>query len=446
MLDAQPDARLLDLYDFFQNAPIGVHVLASDGTILFANRADREIAGHTGEDDEYVGKNIAQLHEDPAAIEEMMAQWMDGRPLVNARARLRRPDGSAVAVVVNSNCRMADGAPAAIRCCTFPEGTAARHEGQPPAAAREALEAMSEGERDELLDLLEDLFENAPVGLHIVGPDGLVRRANRIELENLGYTDDPSAYVGHHIEEFHAEKPVIDEMLERLITGRPLVRYPATILHRSGEAKPVVIYSTPRFEDGEFVNTRCFTFPRFAGDAPQPRTFAWPRNDDTAGDAADDANPMTGALKRMAGRRAAEEALGFLAETSKALAATPDHAAAVSELCELAIPFLADWCAVEVGSGDDVQVLAAARGEGITGSDELVRATAVGDVVRDGVAGALRVPFATHDETEGALLLVRAGGRPDFGPADTALAEEVARRVAMAVEAGRLRERASVLA
>ena len=34
---------------------------------------------------------------------------------------------------------------------------------------------------------LSDFFENASVGLHWVGPDGIILRANRPELEMLGY-------------------------------------------------------------------------------------------------------------------------------------------------------------------------------------------------------------------------------------------------------------------
>ena len=37
---------------------------------------------------------------------------------------------------------------------------------------------------------LQDFFDNASVGLHWVGPDGTILRANRAELELLGYTPD----------------------------------------------------------------------------------------------------------------------------------------------------------------------------------------------------------------------------------------------------------------
>src|SRR5829696_5443463 len=43
---------------------------------------------------------------------------------------------------------------------------------------------------------LADFFENGPVGLHWVGTDGRILRANQTELDILGYTRDE--YVGHH--------------------------------------------------------------------------------------------------------------------------------------------------------------------------------------------------------------------------------------------------------
>lgn len=56
-------------------------------------------------------------------------------------------------------------------------------------------------------DDLEDLFENGAVGLHFVAIDGTIVRANRAELELLGYRRDE--YVGHNISEFHADQEAL---------------------------------------------------------------------------------------------------------------------------------------------------------------------------------------------------------------------------------------------
>lgn len=434
---AQLDDRLVQLYDFFVNAPVGIQLLDRGGVIRFANRADLRIAGFEDDPDGHIGRDVAELHSDERVVAELSEAWAEGRSVSNLRTKLRRKDGSTQQVVIHSSPRMVDGQLTGSCCIVFPEpplGSADLEAETQPIA--EWLDGLSEQERSELLDVLDDTFENAPVALHVVGPDGLVRRANRLELESLGYLDEPEAYIGHHIAEFHAEQAVIDEMLERLVGGRSLVHYRATLKRRDGETKQVVIYSTPRFDDGAFVNTRCFTFPKNVDTLAEPMKFEWPRNEQepVGGPDGDD---MTVALRRLAGRRQAEESLGFLAETSRVLAAGGDYREGAEAVCRLAVPFLADWASVELGG----RPIATVSSDAVTGSDELVRSSVVGGASRDGVSHTARAPFVTHGGTEGEILLVRSSRRTPFGPGDLALAGEVAHRIAAAVEAGQLRER-----
>jgi PAS domain S-box-containing protein len=104
---------------------------------------------------------------------------------------------------------------------------------------------------------LEDFFENSAVGLHIVSGEGIIQRANKAELDLLGYSADE--YVGRHVAEFHADAPVIGEILQRLSCGEKLDRYPARLRTKDGSFKNVLITSNSRFVNGKFVNTRCFT-------------------------------------------------------------------------------------------------------------------------------------------------------------------------------------------
>ena len=71
---------------------------------------------------------------------------------------------------------------------------------------------------------LADFFENATVGLHWVGPDGIILRANRAELDMLGYSREE--YVGRPIADFHADEDVICDILKRLQAGEKLDRVP----------------------------------------------------------------------------------------------------------------------------------------------------------------------------------------------------------------------------
>jgi PAS domain S-box-containing protein len=104
---------------------------------------------------------------------------------------------------------------------------------------------------------LADFFEHATIGLHWVGPDGIVLRANRAELDLLGYSREE--YVGRPIADFHADNDVICDILKRLKAGEKLTEYPARLKCKDGSIKDVLIDSSVLWRDDTFVHTRCFT-------------------------------------------------------------------------------------------------------------------------------------------------------------------------------------------
>jgi PAS domain S-box-containing protein len=104
---------------------------------------------------------------------------------------------------------------------------------------------------------LADLFENASVGLHCAAADGTILRANRAELEMLGYA--PDEYVGRHIATFHVYRAVIDDILERLRRGETVRDREARMRHRDGSIRHVLISANALWEHGRLVHTRCFT-------------------------------------------------------------------------------------------------------------------------------------------------------------------------------------------
>jgi PAS domain S-box-containing protein len=117
---------------------------------------------------------------------------------------------------------------------------------------RRSGEALRRSEQE-----LSDLFETASIGLHWVGQDGIIERANRAELQMLGY--ERGEYVGRHIAEFHVDGAVIDDILARLAHGERLHEYPAQMRCKDGSIRDVLINSSAFFEEGEFIHTRCFT-------------------------------------------------------------------------------------------------------------------------------------------------------------------------------------------
>ena len=116
---------------------------------------------------------------------------------------------------------------------------------------------LAEEEARQKQEELTDFVENATVGLHWVGPDGTILWANQAELELLGYGREE--YVGRNIAEFHADPPVIADILRRLTRNEELHSYEARLRCKDGSIRYVLISSNVFWKDGKFIHTRCFT-------------------------------------------------------------------------------------------------------------------------------------------------------------------------------------------
>jgi PAS domain S-box-containing protein len=99
--------------------------------------------------------------------------------------------------------------------------------------------------------------ENASVGMHWVGPDGIILWANRTEMDMLGFTREE--YIGRHIAEFHADQPVIESILQRLTDRETLHNCEARLRCKDGSIRNVLINSNVLWDGDKFVHTRCFT-------------------------------------------------------------------------------------------------------------------------------------------------------------------------------------------
>ncbi|HJT78136.1 MAG TPA: PAS domain S-box protein [Gemmataceae bacterium] len=104
---------------------------------------------------------------------------------------------------------------------------------------------------------LRDFVENATVGLHWVGPDGTILWANRAELELLGHAKEE--YIGRNIVDFHVDRPVIDDIMRRLLSKEEIRGYEARLRCKDGSIKYVIINSSGLWEGERFLHTRCFT-------------------------------------------------------------------------------------------------------------------------------------------------------------------------------------------
>ena len=140
----------------------------------------------------------------------------------------------------------------------------------------------------------------------------------------------------------------------------------------------------------------------------------------------------------------AELAQRLLAEAGQELSSSLDYEHTLQQVAQLTVPRLADRCVVAMrGDGEaPAQVAIAPAGAGndaLAGEFE----AGVAEVIRSGQpqvrAQLLVVPLAIADQPPiGALLLAMAESRRTFGEGDLALAAELGRRAAIAVENARL--------
>jgi PAS domain S-box-containing protein len=182
-------------------------------------------------------------------------------------------------------------------------------------------------------------------------------------------------------------------------------------------------------------------------------------------------------------RRRAEEAQRFLAEASDMLSSSLDYRETLSSVARLVVPTLADWCVVDVldenGSLERLavehpdpgkvalvrklqeryppdpdepsgvyQVLRSGEPEMMAEiPEEFLEAAAVDaahrEILRElGLRSYMVVPLVARARTLGAISMIAAESGRRYGQADLALAQELARRAALAVDNARLYEEA----
>ena len=185
-------------------------------------------------------------------------------------------------------------------------------------------------------------------------------------------------------------------------------------------------------------------------------------------------------IRDITDRKRAEEGQRFLAQASAHLVGSLDYATTLANVAHLAVPVLADWCTIDLVKDDGaIERVAAVHADSAkqalmddlqarapdpasrhpllqvlhTGRSVLYReiaddalSAAVGDadhfrLVRAlGIASCLIVPLRAHDRTLGTMMLVLGDSGRRYDVADLALAEELARRAALAVDNARLHQ------
>jgi PAS domain S-box-containing protein len=188
---------------------------------------------------------------------------------------------------------------------------------------------------------------------------------------------------------------------------------------------------------------------------------------------------MAGVCLDVTRRKQAESDLRFLAQASAELAGVADHQTTLDRIARLAVPHFADWCAVDLLQPDgSLRRVAAAHADPAKSplAHELHRrfppdphsASGTWAVLRSGqgtlvpeiddamlVAGTddpelleilrelglrsyIGAPLSARGRTMGVLTFITAESRRLYGPDDLALAEDLARRAAVAIDNAQL--------
>jgi PAS domain S-box-containing protein len=123
---------------------------------------------------------------------------------------------------------------------------------------------------------LADFSEKAPVALQLVGADGVIRWANRAELDLLGYTRDE--LVGRRLEDVYAEAGEARELVRKLLRREPVRGYAVRLRRKDGRVFDAQVDADLHTEKGRAKFARLVTRPVPATDgaaaaAPSDRSL-----------------------------------------------------------------------------------------------------------------------------------------------------------------------------
>lgn len=336
------------------------------------------------------------------------------------------------------------------------------------AAAERALRA-----RDESLAALHEserrfrrLVEANPIGILLATTD-VITQANDAFLEMVGYTHEDLArgalrwQVMTPPEYAHLDEQALEELhAEGICTP-----FEKEYWRKDGSRVPILIGATLlERSPPEWV---CFVL-----DLTERKQAEAERAQLLAGEQA---------ARRAA--EASEQRLAFLAEAGTILASSLDYEATLRSVTGLVVPSLADYCGVYlVDEHGEIRQLAVAHVNPMkvsllqewwdhdtptlgspspiaqvlrTGEPELVTEISADWFEALGQSGPRRrvlqelnpksfiiVPFVARERTIGCMSLVSSESGRSYGPADLSLAEEVARRSALAIDNARLYQEA----
>jgi len=395
---------------------------AETGGIVQFNPAFREALGYS--DEELRRMRLYDIvAADRKSVDANIRRIVEQRSAFVGERKYRRKDGSLIDVEVSASIILRDGKET---MCVV---------------AHDITERKRAEETSSRLAAIVESSDDAIIGKTL---DGIITSWNRGARQIYGYSAEET--VGKPIsmlappDRWHNEIPGIMEKLQR---GQHVNNYETVRVKKNGERIDVSLTISPITDSG--------------GNIVGASTIA----------------------RDITERKRAEEAQRFLARVGATLSSSLDYPTTLASVANLAVPYLADWCAIDILEEDGSlnrlalthqepekvalaqeleerhpsdpeaqhgvsQVLRTGQPELVPEIpesllDEAVRDTRHREILRElGLKSYLIVPLVARGRTLGAITLVWAESARRYGPDELQLAEELARRAALAVDNARL--------
>jgi PAS domain S-box-containing protein len=215
--------RQKELTDFIENAPVPLHWVGADGTILWANDAELKLLGYSR--DEYVGHKIMEFHVDPPVIADILDRLRNRQELDSCEARVRARDGSIRYVALTSNVYWEDGRFVHTRCFT-----------------RDITEQKRTAELRQRLASIVESSDDAIISKDL---NGIVRSWNRGAERFFGYTADEM--IGQPISVLAAPETAneMPRIIERIRNGDRVDHYETRRRTKDGRVLAISLTVSP---------------------------------------------------------------------------------------------------------------------------------------------------------------------------------------------------------
>ncbi len=212
-----------EVREYLETAAVGMHWLAPDGTVLWANRTELALLGY--KEGEFVGHSLAEFLGDAAMLPELLHHVSDGASVHGWEFRLRCGDGQLRWFRIDASPHARDGKLVHVHCFLLEIGEKRRAD-----EAQMRLAAIVESSDDAIAS--KDL-------------NGIITSWNAAAEHILGYTAEE--IVGKSIltiipPELHKDEP---EILRRIQAGERIEHFQTIRERKSGERIHVSVTVSP---------------------------------------------------------------------------------------------------------------------------------------------------------------------------------------------------------